>query len=174
MFKENDLVVYQGAGVCKITSIQPVDFGVKGEKKPYYYLEPLYQKGLIYAPVDSSEIKIREIICREEAQSLMGDIAHVDPDRFKGTSVQQTVTYYQQILDSHNCRDLLSMIKGLYLKELEAAERNKKLGQIDRKYLRRAEDLLFGELATVLDLSKDRVQTHIISIFNACNVDEEF
>ena len=44
----------------------------------------------------------------------------------------------------------------------------KKIGMTDEKFLRRAEDLLFGELAVALDISRDAVRDYIGDRLQQC------
>ena len=60
-----------------------------------------------------------------------------------------------------DCVDLIRMTKSIYAKKKDAESRQKKIGMTDEKYLRRAEDLLFGELAVALGISRDAVTDYI-------------
>ena len=56
------------------------------------------------------------------------------------------------MLESHSCNELLELAVKIYSKKQAVKKAKKKLGFIDEKYLKRAEELLFGELATALDI----------------------
>ena len=47
------------------------------------------------------------------------------------------------------------------MKKEAADAQNKQLGQIDLRYMNHAEDLLFGEIAAVLDIPRDKVVSYI-------------
>ena len=53
------------------------------------------------------------------------------------------------------------MTMSIHQKRKEADENKKKLGAIDERYMKRAEDLLFGELAVALGIEKHEVQSYI-------------
>ena len=53
------------------------------------------------------------------------------------------------------------MTKSIYAKKKDAESRQKKIGMTDEKFLRRAEDLLYGELAVALDIGRDEVRSYI-------------
>ena len=57
--------------------------------------------------------------------------------------------------------DLIRLAKSIYAKKLEAEKRQKHIGSTDEKYLRRAEELLFGELAVALEIPRDDVPAFI-------------
>lgn len=49
----------------------------------------------------------------------------------------------------------------IYAKKKIADHTQRKFGSADEKYMRRGEDLLFGELAAPLDISKNEVAEHV-------------
>ena len=53
------------------------------------------------------------------------------------------------------------MTKSIYAKKKDAESRQKKIGMTDEKFLRRAEDLLYGELAVALEIGRDEVRSYI-------------
>ena len=57
--------------------------------------------------------------------------------------------------------DLIRLAKSIRAKKIEAEKRQKRIGSTDEKYLRRAEELLFGELAVALEISMDDVPAFI-------------
>ena len=69
--------------------------------------------------------------------------------------------HYQQQMSTFDCVDLVRMTKSIYAKKKDAESRQKKIGITDEKFLRRAEDLLYGELAVALDISRDKVTDYI-------------
>lgn len=69
---------------------------------------------------------------------------------------QQIEEDYERALESHSCEELLELVIKKYSKK-QAVKRTKKLGLIDKKYLKHAEELLFGELAALLDISLEEV-----------------
>ena len=161
MFKENELVMYGATGVCKVTKIGRPDFCVEDEERLYYFLEPLYQNGIIYAPVDNDKVFMRPIITAEEAAGLLDNIDQIEADEYRGHSMQQLSQHYQSIIDTHNCDALLGLTKSIYKKAKDALRNNKRLGQIDKRFMKRAEELLFGEFAVALDTDKDSIEEYI-------------
>lgn len=150
MFKENDLVMYGKVGVCRVSKIGVPDFiSDEQDKKEYYFLDPLFHSGKFYAPTEG-KIAIRPIISNRKAKSLISGIQDMAYQTFSSVSIQQLSQHYQGILDTHNCEEILSMLKSIYAKGVEAGKNNKKLGQIDKRYMKRAEELLYGEFACAL------------------------
>lgn len=159
MYEVNDLIMYGSTGVCKVSDITTQVFD--NEDKLYYVLKPLYQSGVIYAPVDNEKVFMRPVISGEEANRLIDDIPEIHTEIYKNSSMQQLTKCYQAAIDTHSCVDLLKLTKSIYQKKMEALAQNRHLGQIDKKFMKRAEELLFGELAAALNISREEVQEYI-------------
>ena len=125
MFKEKELVMYGTTGVCRVTEIGTPGFA-QDQGRKYYFLEPVYQSGTIYAPVDSENIPIRAIINRKEANALIDGIGKVKVKSFKPQSLQQLSQHYQGIIDLHTCDALVGLIKSVKKKEKDAGSRKQR------------------------------------------------
>ena len=161
MYKVDDLIIYDGTGVCRVEAISQVDFVEDDDL--YYVLRPLYKNGTIYAPVDGNRVYMRTVMSREEALHLIDRIPAVAADIYQSNSIQQLSKHYQAVIDTHDMEALIGLTKSLHHKSLEASKQNRHLGQIDRKYMKRAEDLLFGELAAALEIPREEVLGFISS-----------
>ncbi|MDD5922312.1 MAG: CarD family transcriptional regulator [Eubacteriales bacterium] len=161
MFKENDLIMYGGTGVCRVQKITKEDFGGKIEPKLYYILQPLYQTGVIYAPVDNDKVFMRPVISREQADELIDEFPDVTTEVFKSSSTQQLLKHYQSVIDSHELLGLVKLAKSIHQKSDDAKKQNRHIGQIDKKFMHLAEDLLFGELAAALKIPREDVTSYI-------------
>ena len=148
MFKENELVMYGSTGVCRVKEIGRPSFVDKDDERIYYLLEPVFQSGVIYAPIDNDKIPIRAVISAESASQLL--------DHFDELS-----QHYQSIIENHCCADLLAMTKSIYIKSMVAGRNKKHLGQIDKRYMKRAEDLIYSEIAVALDTNREDVERYI-------------
>ena len=71
MYNIDDLIMYGTTGVCKVSDIRKSDFAGGDEDRLYYVLEPLYQSGVIYAPVDNQKVFMRAVISEDEAKDLI-------------------------------------------------------------------------------------------------------
>lgn len=161
MYEINDLIMYGSTGVCKVSDITTPEFAADDEDNLYYVLKPLYQSGVIYAPVNNEKVFMRPVITEAEAKDLIDNIPQIHTEIYKNSSMQQLTKYYQSILDTHRCSDLLKLTKSIHQKKVDAMKQNRHLGQIDKKFMKRAEDLLFGEFAAALNISREDVQSYI-------------
>ncbi len=160
MYTIGEIVVYGNTGVCRVVDIAPSNRPNTGGAI-YYTLKPLYQDGLIYAPVDSDKLYIRRVITREQAERLIDTIPDVHVDFCQSNNRQQLIEKYQAAFSTHDCADLVELIKTIYHKRQYAASRHRRLGQLDIRYMKRAEELLYGEFSVALGIPKDEVHGYI-------------
>lgn len=161
MYRINDMVVYGNAGVCKVTDICTPEIPGAASGKLYYILQPVYQSGKIYTPVDTN-IFMRSVITPEKAQALIDRIPTLHVECILNEDKQEMLEeHYKALWQTHDCTDLIRLIKELYDKKKHILGLGKKFGQTDERYLERAEDMLYSEFSTVLDMPKDAVKDYI-------------
>lgn len=149
MFEIGERIIYGKTGVCTVEEISEKQIG--SSKRMYYTLRPLYKENnVIYAPADSDKIFMRPLITRAEAEAL---ISHVAEIRDAALEVREEA----EPCDGHSCEELLATAVRIYEKKCEARRLKRKLGFTYEKQLTTAEQLLFGELAAVLDKSVDEI-----------------
>lgn len=161
MFEKNQLVVYGGTGVCRVRDITTPNISIAQRGQLYYVLEPLYQAGTIYTPVDSDKVSMREVISKEEAEHLIDLIPGMRAQAFTSSSVQQLAEHYGQSLQAHDCESLIELVMSIYAKKRSAESQKRRFGQVDASFMKRAEDLLYGEFSVALGIPKDTVGDYI-------------
>ena len=161
MFSVGDKIMYGGTGVCVVQDITTICPTGSRDPREYYILKPLYQSGTIQTPVDNAKIPIRYVLSRREAEALVDSIPDVPAIICTEKNLSALRNYYKDAMSSFECLDLVRMTKSIYAKKKDAESRQKKIGVTDEKFLRRAEDLLFGELAVALDIPMDSVSSYI-------------
>jgi CarD family transcriptional regulator len=62
-----------------------------------------------------------------------------------------------------DCTEWIRIIKTLYQKKMTRLAEGKKVTTGDEKYLRQAEENLYGELAVALGINRDEVKDYIIN-----------
>ena len=161
MYKAGDLILYGGTGVCRVTDVITQKTGRTGPERQYYVLEPLYQTGTITTPVDNDKVFTRPVITRDEAMDLIDQIPSIDAKAYHNQNLQQLENHYRAQMSAHDCLSLLQVTMSAYRKKVEREEKKLKFGAVDRRYMERAENLLYGELAVALGIEKDSVQEFI-------------
>lgn len=158
MYEPGSLIVYGTTGVCRVEAVAPRQL-MRGLVKDCYTLHPLYSNETIYIPVDTT-VFMREPISREQANELIDRI----PDQTDAPLPADLGTakeYYDTALQSHDCGNLLQLIRQIYQKSQRVKENKRQPSQTDQRYLKRAEELLYGELAVALGIEREEVVPYI-------------
>lgn len=101
---------------------------------------------------------------RDDALTLIDSLPGVDPIKFVNFNDQKQRS--NEILKSGDSLQLASLTKSLYFEQIKRAKQGKKSSLNDSTLLKKAELLLFGELATALDIEMDQVQAYISEKLN--------
>lgn len=161
MYQQGDLILYGRTGVCRVEDITDVRERGASEVQKYYVLRPLYQSCNITTPVENGRVFTRPIISREEAEQVIGAIPEITPEPYHNRNLNQLREYYRSCMETYNCLDLIKMTMSLYAKKREAEEQKRKFGAVDERFMKEAEELLFGELAAALGIERDEVRGYI-------------
>ncbi len=160
MYKVGDLIIYGSYGVCKIKSIDSPDIPGIDKNRLYYTLSPLYHNEKVFTPVDTN-VFIRPVISCDEAKQLISDIPSIRENLTDIDNIKLLEGFYKESLKTHNCSDLLRLLKTIYTRERIVEEQGKKLGQIDKRFMDIAENRLYGEFAVALNMHKENVKSYI-------------
>lgn len=161
MFEPGTLVVYGTTGVCRVEGLASPDTRSHNREKQYYLLNPLYQDGVIYTPIEGGKVSMRPVISENDAQSLIDLIPSVHAEACHERTLQLLSQKYQAALQSGDLRELLKLTISVHKKRCQAEAQNHRLGMVDEKYGRQAERLLFGELAVALNITFEEVPSYI-------------
>ena len=61
---------------------------------------------------------------------------------------------------------------SIYAKKQMVEEQKKKFGSVDERFMKKAEELLFGELSAVLGIPRSEVSKYIASRVDALNAEQ--
>lgn len=161
MYQAGELILYGRTGVCRVEEITTVKQRGVSEEQLYYVLKPLYQSCNITTPVGSTKVFSRPIISREEAERVIGTIPTVKPVAYHNRNLNQLREHYRSCMETYDCVDLIKLTMSLYVKKREAEAQKRKFGAVDERFMKEAEDLLFGELAAALDIPREEVRGYI-------------
>jgi len=162
MYQIGDLILYGRTGVCRVENINCAS----ADAPACYTLRPLYQKCCITIPVDSDKIFTRPIISKDQAQQLIREMPDIPAEPYHNRNLNQLRSHYKEWIESHSCRELVAMAKSLHLKRLEAEAQKKKFGAVDERFMKEAEDLLYGEFAAALEIERSEVPDYIACRLN--------
>lgn len=158
MFEKGDFILYETVGVCQVKEISKTD--ISNNDKLYYHLIPRFENNwMITIPVDSDKVMMRDIMTRQEAEDFVLTWPNVECKKY--TNDKERPRIYKQILQSGDCLELAAMIKEIVNMEQFRREKGKLLSERERSGVSTARKLLFGELATALDICPNDVPDYI-------------
>ena len=161
-FEIGDFIIYGSNGVCKITDCGKLDSVCASKDKLYYTVEPYYTTGTkIYTPVDNDKVVMRPIVTKEEAISLIDEINEIE--NLWIADEKRREQEYKQSIQKCDCKELVRIIKTIYLRKQSRLAEGKKVTASDEKYFRIAEEQLYGELAVSLEMDKNETKEYVIN-----------
>lgn len=166
MFEIGTCIICGQHGVCKVEAIGPLKLYGSSKEREYYTLNPIYSKGgVIYVPADSDKIVMREIISKEEAEKLIEEMEAMEGISIENEKRRDDV--FKKALRTCDYREWGRIIKTLYERRQKRIAQGKKVTASDERYLKAAEDSLYGELAVALGVQKKEVEKCVIDRINA-------
>ncbi len=160
MYSKGDYVVYGHNGICRIEDISNPGFAGTDSRKKYYVLEPVNQKGSkIYSPVDSNRVPMRAVMTKKEAEKLIDQIPDVKELWINNEKTREEG--YKEAMFSNDPVKWVMIIKTLYFRQIARSHEGKKITATDERYLKLAEDSLYGELAFALKKQQGEMEEYI-------------
>ncbi len=160
MYQVGDWIFYGNVGACQVTDVSQRNIPGMGQNVMYYSLQPLNDSCCISTPVNG-KIFMRPLISKEEAEALIAAIPDIDAQAYHNPVLRQLSEHYEAALNTHDCLSLIRMTMSIHAKKEAAVSQKKKLGAVDEKFMKRAEELLFGELSVALGIERNGVADYI-------------
>ncbi len=164
MFTVGELVVYGGEGVCRIENIGPSTIPGADKDRLYYYLTPMGRSGQALTPVDT-KVLMRPVMAKDEALALIAQLQTMEPEKAPQPGMRAAKEFYHSVVTSYDCLRMARMIKAICHKRAWALEHGKKVSQMDERYLKRAEEQLYSELAVAIGEKKENMADYIRQVY---------
>ena len=156
MFSVGDKIIYGENGVCIVEKIAPLEMSGAAKDKLYYSLRPLVGSGTYFAPVESGAF-MRPIMSRDEAEAFIDTIPSIEPAICTDNRFNHVDAFYKELFKKHSCEALVSIIKGLHER---MSERKTKSSRAEST-MKRAKDILHGELSAALEIELSQIEAYI-------------
>lgn len=157
MYHKGDYIVYGISGPCLITEVTRLSMPGCDGKRKYYVLRPVNsRKSTIYSPVDNEKVTIRQIMTKEQAESLLREVPDIQQISVENEKLREE--QYKEIMKHSDLRDCVGLIKTLYHKRQVRLDQGRKFTTVDERYLREAMDILCSELALSLGMDNEKAQ----------------
>ena len=156
MFDIGEKIIYGENGVCTVEKIAPLEMSGASKEKLYYHLTPLVGSGTYFAPVDTNAF-MRPIISRDEAYALIDSMPGIPPAICNDSRFNHVDAFYKELFRQHSCEALVAIVKGLHLRMSEKKTRSSRA----ESTMKRAKDILHGELSIALGMEVAQVEDYI-------------
>lgn len=162
MFRIGDTVLYGMDGVCTVTDITTRVFNK--EKMEYYVLTPVHNgRSTIYVPVGSpaAASKMRPVLNADEIRAILAALPQeACTDWIADENARRT--HFRSTLQAGDRREIIKMIKTIYLHGQAQKANGRKLHHADEVMMKDAEAVLYDEFAYVLGIRPDEVLPFIM------------
>lgn len=160
MFQKGDYVVCGNNGICVVENVTTLNMTNIPKDSLYYILKPVYsESSKVYIPVNNHKAVVRQALTKKEVHDLIARIPSLELIWVENEKQREHT--YKECMRNNNCEDFVRIIKTLYLRKKDRQLKGQKVIGLDDRYLKMAEDLLYGELAVALEIEKKDVQAYI-------------
>ncbi len=160
MFRTGEKVVCGSKGVCSVENITTLDISGVDKMREYYILKPLYMvASTVYVPVDTAEGSLRRVLTYEEAQELIGRMPEIPQITILNEKFLEQE--YKNCLKTDRCEEWVKVIKTIWSRMQKRIESGRKVTAVDARYLKIAQDCLYGEMAVSLSIPREEVEEYI-------------
>ena len=156
MFTVGDKIIYGENGVCTVEKIGPLAMSGAPKDKLYYHLTPLVGSGTYFTPVDSGAY-MRPVMSRAEAEALIEAMPGIEPAICNDNRFNHVDAFYKELFRLHSCEALVAIVKGLRSRMAERKTRSSRA----EATMKRAKDMLHGELSVALGIELQDVEAYI-------------
>lgn len=159
MFAVGDRVLYGTMGVCTIEDICKMD--VSNVIQEYYLLVPHYvPNSKIYAPVENNKVEMRQLLSKRQAHQLIESLPTIKPFSAKQEK-QEFYDLCRSTIRSGDSAELAKLLKTLHSRKRTGELEKKSISLAEKDFFDKAEMILHGELASVIDIPIEDVAGYI-------------
>lgn len=163
MFEIGQIVVTKNSGVCQIVSEEEINFGAGNRK--YFILKPYFitdDKGTkIFIPYDNANDSIRQLLSKNDVLELIDSIPTME--RSWITDPKSRRLKFEEVHKSGNLRNIIQVVKSLYIQNEELKESKKTLSMLDKEFFVKLQNDIYQEFAIVLNMELSEVAKYIIA-----------
>ncbi|WMJ89033.1 CarD family transcriptional regulator [Anaerocolumna sp. MB42-C2] len=158
MYQINDMIVYKNSGVCRIEDIGIPCFVETQEQ--YYQITPIFDlNGKLYVKINRDKLMFRSITSLEEAELFLSELPSMNGIYNANDKTREKE--YRDILKACECKQCLSMLKGILRERNKKLETGKTLNMTDERNLQRVEKLLNDEFSIVFNITTEQAKLRI-------------
>lgn len=160
MIRVNDVVLYGIDGICRVTGV--TTRMVAGKPAEFFVLKPVGLQGsTIYVPAANETLvsRMQRLLSLDETMALIRSIPG-EETLWIEDDLKRRATY-GRILQGGDRREIVRVIKTLYLRGEQLKQERRKMHAADERLMKEAEKRLYDEFAHVLRIEPGQVPPFI-------------
>ena len=160
MFNVGEVVFYGAQGICKIDGVETKQIGKISAD--YYILKPVFNESTaVFVPVNNEMLtsKMQSVLTKAQADELIENASSADI--IEADCENQKREVYKSIISGGDRQMLVSLIKTIRTEDKKRSQNGKRLNINDEQILRKAENLLYNELAYVYGVEPENIKNTI-------------
>lgn len=162
--KKGEMTVYENSEICRYDGAVEKSFG-NGQVREYLMLVPVFSRNTVYyIPSERAGDKISKLLSKKDVLKLIDEMPLIEPVWVSDRNERKNA--FSEVLRSGDRREIISVIKAVYLQREKLANSGKKLQSADEKAFSEAERLVKQEFSTVLDIEPAEVADFIKNRIN--------
>ncbi len=155
MYNPGDCAVVSGYGVCRIDSVGHPSLSLADQNVDYYTLIPLNENCRIHIPCTAAENRIRPVIMKDKALTLLSGIPSMRVDTKKD---KLRMVRYQNAINDGRPEALLPMIMEIYRSNIGRISKGKGFGNYtESEFFRKAEGMFNDEISMAIGCEPEEV-----------------
>ena len=159
MFRIGEYVYYASGGVCVVSDICYAPLSGMPLDRQYYVLRPANGgDGVMYVPVNSETVFLRELMSREAAETLLAQTDGIE--MIDETNAKALREKYVEAMRQHDPVEWVRVIKTVHYRIRRLAEQSgtRRISDTERSYAEDAKRYLYAELAIALEKNLDEMK----------------
>lgn len=160
-FSAGDNLIYKNFYVCRVEAVEIPCFE-KHTDRLYYKLKSVFSNNneTTYVPVDS-HFHMRRPVSKATAENLLQAYCSLSPDVCNSKNNTMLAEHYDAVYSQGTLDAFLMIIKEIFTKDRDAKDNNRKLRQIDTRYLELTLKPVSEEFALSLNKTPDEIAAYL-------------
>lgn len=156
MFNIGDLLFYGTNGVCRVSEICSSPFD-SSDTRSFYKLTPIAENTslVIYTPVENTQVVMRSLISKEEAEALLARIASIE--KVSVSIEKHRKDAYRETIREGNPEGFVKIIKTVRARRELFRRTRRRVPDMDNDFEHTAKTCLYGELSAVLGICREEI-----------------
>ena len=156
MFNIGDLLFYGTNGVCRVSEICSSPFD-SSDPRSFYKLAPIAENTslVIYTPVDNTQVIMRSLISKEEAEAFLARIPEIE--KVAVAVEKHRKEAYRETIREGDPEGFVKIIKTVRARRELFRRTRRRVPDLDNDFEHTAKTCLYGELSTVLGICREEI-----------------